>query len=664
MNPENQYRPLTDDEITKLTGNGCTSDDWDQIRVKDGFETSRCRNAVFSGSVLIGKFDRDPVDKSGVMQISGIYNSHIHNCVVGNNCSIHNIGDYIANYILEDDVLIKDCGKIHTEGTSSFGNGTMVNVISEAGGRAVKIWDRLSSHQAYLSALYRHSSNALANIERLTDEYVSEITAERGLIGSGSTIMSCGVMRNVRFGQGSKIEGALRLNDGTINCSLEDPSNVGAGVIMDHFIMCSGSIVTDSAIIEKCFIGQGCVIGKQFTAENSLFFANCSAFSGEACSVFAGPYTVTHHKSTLLIAGIFSFMNAGSGTNQSNHMYKIGPVHQGIIERGSKTGSNSYLMWPSRIGPFTIIIGSHYKNMDTSRFPFSYIIEQKNESILIPAVNLRNAGTIRDTQKWPERDRRKDQFRIDRVNFSLLNPYTVGRMIAGRNFLDNLMRESSKKEDTTINGVKIRYDSLKRSKMLYQMGIDSYLGNALVKRLEASGFSSSDQLKDLLIPEGEKGRGEWTDISGLIVPESEVLKLLGDIESGEIKTLEALQSEFENMDKSYYDWEWSWVTEKIGEEAQKDLNAFNVDDFVSLIKRWNKSVCEIDNMLFEDVRKEFDLLSMTGYGIDGSEDVKIADFKQVRGDIESNTLALNIKDHLQSNNEVTAKIIARLEAIS
>ena len=58
---------------------------------------------------------------------------------------------------------------------------------------------------------------------------------------------------------------------------------------------------------------------------------------------FAGPYKVTHHKSTLLIAGMFSFMNAGSGSNQSNHMYKLGPIHQGTLERGAKTTSDSYI---------------------------------------------------------------------------------------------------------------------------------------------------------------------------------------------------------------------------------------------------------------------------------------------------------------------------------
>ena len=80
---------------------------------------------------------------------------------------------------------------------------------------------------------------------------------------------------------------------------------------------------------------------KQFNHQNSVFFANSEGFHGEAVSIFAGPYTVTHHKSSLLIAGMFSFFNAGSGTNQSNHMYKLGPIHQGVVDRGSKTGSFS-----------------------------------------------------------------------------------------------------------------------------------------------------------------------------------------------------------------------------------------------------------------------------------------------------------------------------------
>ena len=148
----------------------------------------------------------------------------------------------------------------------------------------------------------------------------------------------------------------------------------------ENFIISSNTSVDNACIISNCFIGQGCLLDKHYSAEHSLFFANSQGFNGEACSIFAGPYTVTHHKSTLLIAGMFSFMNAGSGSNQSNHMYKLGPIHQGILERGAKTTSNSYILWPSKVGAFTLVSGRHYKNVDSSSLPFSYLIESKDDS--------------------------------------------------------------------------------------------------------------------------------------------------------------------------------------------------------------------------------------------------------------------------------------------
>lgn len=72
---------------------------------------------------------------------------------------------------------------------------------------------------------------------------------------------------------------------------------------------------------------------------------------------------------------MFSFLNAGSGSNQSNHMYKLGPIHQGVVDRGSKTTSDSYILWPAHIGAFSLVMGRHVSHSDTSRLPFSYLIE-------------------------------------------------------------------------------------------------------------------------------------------------------------------------------------------------------------------------------------------------------------------------------------------------
>ncbi len=568
MNQQETYRPLTKNETQILISNGCSCNDWDLVMVKDGFDPSRCVNVIFSGRIRLGVFNEPFVDESGVSIPGGILNARLHNCTIGSDVIINNIGDYIANYNIEDKVVIKNCGKIHTEGSSSFGNGTSVNVLNETGGRAVKIWDRLSAHQAYIIALYRHRSKAIKMIEKMIDDYTLSNSSHTGTIGHNSRIFNCSNIRNVKTGPYTRIEGAMKLNEGSLNSCAEDPVFIGPGVIMEHFIVCSGSEVTESTLIDKCFIGQGCVLAKHYSAENSLFFANCGGYHGEACSIFAGPYTVTHHKSTLLIAGIFSFMNAGSGSNQSNHMYKLGPIHQGIMERGSKTTSDSYLLWPARIGPFTLVMGRHYKNMDTSSLPFSYLIESNDESILVPGINLKSVGTIRDAQKWPLRDRRKDPLKIDQVNFNLLSPYTIRKMISGRDLLKEL--KASSPDDTTFyyyGSMKINRSALEKGIDFYQTGINKFLGNSLIKRLEKKEFKSDDELRKQLMPLNSQGKGEWVDLAGLITPKSEVDRLLDEVEAGKLSAITDLSDEFMKMHNNYYDWLWSWVCERIEEET-------------------------------------------------------------------------------------------------
>jgi carbonic anhydrase/acetyltransferase-like protein (isoleucine patch superfamily) len=659
-----KYRILTTAEIKKLTSNSCICDDWSKVQVTDGFDPSRCQNVFFSGKIKLGSLNKSHTDESGVNIRCGISNAHIHNCEIGSDVLISNIGDYIANYCIEDDVIIKNCGKIHTEGVSAFGNGTEVAVLNETGGRSVRIWDQLSAQQAYIIALYRHRVKAIKKMEQMINEYSRSKSSDTGTIGSGSRILSCRYIRNVKIGPFSHIEGAISLDEGSINSCKEDPVLIGPGVIMEHFIVCSGSIVTESTLIDKCFIGQGCVLGKHYSAENSLFFANCGGYHGEACSIFAGPYTVTHHKSTLLIAGIFSFMNAGSGSNQSNHMYKLGPIHQGIMERGSKTTSDSYVLWPARIGPYTLVMGRHYKNMDTSSLPFSYLIESNDESILVPGVNLRSVGTIRDAQKWPVRDRRKDPVKHDQVNFNLLSPYTIRKMFEGRDLLLRLKSVSGSASGSySYNNMMIKGSSLERGIELYQTGINKFLGNSLIKRLENIKFKSNSELQKRLTSDQSIGKGEWVDLAGLIAPKQAVSRLLDDIESDKINTIEGVAEAFRQMHASYYKWEWTWALERIEEETGKLVKDFKATDVISMVEKWKKSVTDLDKMLYEDARKEFNLSSMTGFGIDGGEEIKKQDFEQVRGDFNSNSVVAAIQEHIKQKSALGDELIKRMSNI-
>ncbi len=134
------------------------------------------------------------------------------------------------------------------------------------------MWDRLSAHEAYIIALYRHRTRAVEIIGRMVDEYSAAITSGQGTISRHSRIFNCNTIRNVRVGPFSCIEGSMTLNEGSVNSTETDPVYIGSGVIMEHFIVCSGSTVKDSTLVDKCFIGQGCVLAKHYSAENSLVF--------------------------------------------------------------------------------------------------------------------------------------------------------------------------------------------------------------------------------------------------------------------------------------------------------------------------------------------------------------------------------------------------------
>ncbi len=655
------YRGLSIGEIRGLEAAGCRSNSWESIFVKDPFNAERVQNVTFSGIVRLGLFNGVARERCGLPLMHGIRNAHIHNCNIADNVTITDITGYIANYDIEEDVVIRNCGHISTEGLTSFGNGTRVAVLNESGGREVPIWDRLTSHMAYIITLYRHRPAAIAVIEKMIYNYSESIKTDRGVIGSGSYIAGCGTIKNVKIGNGAVIEDVSRLAEGSVNSSFSDPVHIGNDVIMDHFIICSGSTVSDAAVIDKCFISQGCTLSKQYSAENSLFFSNCGGYHGEACSIFAGPYTVTHHKSTLLIAGIFSFMNAGSGSNQSNHMYKLGPIHQGIMERGSKTTSDSYVLWPSRIGPFTLVVGRHYHNVDTTQFPFSYLTEVSYESQLIPGVNLRSVGTIRDAQKWPKRDMRKDPKKLDQINYNILSPFTVGKMINGRKILKKLLIENPDKQIISFDRMTMKRSAAERGISLYQMGIDKFLGNSLIKRLEGIDFKTDADIRERLKPDYEKGTGDWIDMSGLIIPLMAVEELLTAIENGKMKNADAINKSFGDIHKHYYDMEWTWVYSMLPQETGKENDALTAPDIISIVERWKKSVVDLDKMLYEDARKEFTLSSMTGFGIDGDDDVKKRDFEQVRGDFEKNSVVLAILDHIKDKTALGDELIRRLK---
>jgi hypothetical protein len=625
------FRKLTPDEIELLKKNNCSAVDWNNINVAEKFIPLQFTNVHFDGQVFIG-----------------------------NNNRIRNVLN-LSNYIIEDDVLLENISSITVEGETAFGNGNKIIVLNEGGGRDLMIYDKLSSQIAYLLVTCRHNPEFVSKLETIIRNYSNSRQSKIGKIGKGSSIKNCSIIKNVWIENSAILEGVICLKEGTLLSSKDDPIFIGNGVIAKDFIIQSGSAISDGTLLDNCFIGQSVKIGKQYSAENCAFFSNCEAFHGEAVSIFAGPYTVTHHKSSLLIAAMFSFYNAGSGSNQSNHMYKLGPVHQGILERGSKTGSFSYMLWPSRVGPFSVVIGKHYTNFDAGEFPFSYINEESGKSLLTPAMNMFTVGTRRDSQKWPMRDRRKDSVKYDTLHFDLFNPFIIGKILEGSNRMKELLEKAEKdREYVTYKGLHIKRLLLKTCIKYYEMAIKIYIGEELLKRITENSLENEEELRNAFRYDHTIYSEKWIDTAGMFLSRKDFELLVNDVASGKVKSLEELNDEIHKISNSYKESSWAWCADLIEKRFNLKIDVITKVQLSTIIQDWKENRIKLNNMILKDAEKEFDQTSRIGFGIDGDDKIRDEDFDNVRGRFEENKFVLELKKESEGITSLAERLIKKL----
>ena len=669
LEPRAKWRALNDAEIERLEAAGCSADDWSGVQVSEGFQPASYAHVEFSGDIRLGECRETILLSGGIERPAGIHNAALHDCTLGDNVFIRNVGRQLAHCDIGDNVVIDNVDEIAAEGESCFGNGVRVNVLSEAGGRAMPIYDRLSAHVAYLLALHRHRPQLTKQLERLIGEHAQSVRGRRCQIGAGAMIVNCGTLTNVRIGQAARINGAARLYDGTVHSKAEAPTKIGCGVIAEHFIVACGAVVDSGAIVSNSFVGQGAKIAKQFSADHSLFFACSEALHGEAVSAFAGPYTVSHHKSSLLIAGLFSFFNAGSGANQSNHLYKLGPLHQGVLERGCKMGSDAYLLWSSRVGAFTIIRGRHSGRFDTSPFPFSYLVEENGGDVLVPAANLNTVGTRRDVAKWKERDRRTDSDRLDCVHYEALNPHTVGNMLRGQQLLanelsDDARRHANGRTHVALCGVSIPRARLHKALSAYEMAVQRYLGGKLAERLEAKLATATAPLcveSILGSSDGDDAAiGPWVDLCGLIAPAAAVESLLIDLETGELASLAMIELRLGELERNYAEREWQWARSVWLSLLGKRAAEVTTGDLAAAIAAWRDAAIQGNNQVLRDAETEFKPAARLGFGVDGDATTADADFSAVRGDFNQNPVVREVREESAAISRRAEVLLARL----
>lgn len=544
METNNKRRPIEWYERRMLENNGCRAADWSGIQVCDGTDLDWIRNVEFAGEVSIGLTGGD--------HGSILENARLENVTLGDYVTVRNVRRRVMNCTIGDYARIEDVSAIEFEPEAMCGIGTEVAVLDETGSRSVYLYPGLSAQTAMLMARFPRWKKRV--LQPILESELERIVPEH-IIGAHAVVEGCGTLLNVVVGREVRICGATSLRDGmVINNAAPGRclAYVGHGVDAADFIIEDG-VADSGALIRNCHIGQGAILEKGFTAHDSIFFANCSLENGEACALFAGPYTVSMHKSSLLIGCQTSFMNAGSGTNQSNHMYKLGPVHWGVLERGVKTSSDSYLMLNAKIGAFSLLMGQHKTHPDSSQFPFSYLFgDEKGATVVVPGVMLRSCGLLRDEKKWPNRDRRlKRKLPLrDRIIFDVLNPLTVEKMLSASDVISELLALPPDDDRyLRYRGMKFTRASLERARRLYELAIYKYLHT----KLDGSPLPA---------PTGNAAR-EWVDVSGLPMTREALTETMAQ------ESIKDMERVLDDALLQYPELEKEWIADRFDDRWRK-----------------------------------------------------------------------------------------------
>ena len=589
------YRQLTQEEIDVLERNSCWAEDWDRVMVADTFKPYGFHRVVFYGDIRLGSFDKQVEVTKGFTKHAGINDATLRNVTVGNDCLIEKIGNFINNYTIGDDCYISNICTLETTEGATYGEGHVVSVLNEMGDGNVILFHDLNSQLAALMVKHFRDKSLRDNITRLVNEEIRFTLPERGTIGNGVKIINTKEITNTVVKDDCEINGAARLSDCTILSSKDASVYIGTGVICENSIISNGCSITNSVKMQECFVGEACQITNGFTAEASVFFANSYMANGEACAAFCGPFSASHHKSSLLIGGEFSFYNAGSNTNFSNHAYKMGPMHYGTLERGSKTASGAYVLMPAKIGAFSVCFGKLMNHPDMRCLPFAYLLAYGETMYIVPGRNITTVGLYRDIKKWPKRDRRAPSSRKSIINFDWLSPFTVGEIVQGKKILENLRLAGGKNVSSyNFQEYIINASSLKKGIKYYDIALRIYMG-AVLKRAIKGGFLGK--------PTSTIGEGDWLDLSGLLLPATEEQRLIDDIKSGNIESVKDILNRFKDIDSHYREYQWTWTyrmildyygLEELTEQAMQRIR----EDYVRARRAW---IAEIR----KDAEKEF-----------------------------------------------------------
>ncbi len=293
------------------------------------------------------------------------------------------------------------------------------------------------------------------------------------------------------------------------------------------------------------------------------------------------------------------------------------------------------------------MLGSHYENVDSSDFPFSYLIEHhEHKTRLIPGMNLFGIGLCRDEIKWQNRDRRKGN-KKDFITFDVFTPYTVSKMIKAEDLLFTFIKENIAIGDISsyfvYNKMYIKKSSLQKYIGLYTLAIDLYLHNKLLQRISCKSF---EEMRAKLRENNSEFFNNWVDIASLIMPKDRVDNIIWALENNEIKTTGELSAAWAKVHSLYADDEWAWISHIFNKRYMINFSSITAVQMKSILENHKLYLKESQAIFENDARKEFSISKQISSGVDDVL-VRKDDFEAARGTVDSNTFVIKYREMMK-----------------
>ncbi|MGE4454389.1 MAG: DUF4954 family protein [Sphaerochaeta sp.] len=417
-----RYRHLRESEIALLEENLNTSPCWDDVLVCDPFDPSLIKNSEFYGLVRIGIMDRQVVSFHDFSVPVGITNSRIVSCDIGDSCAILDCS-YLSHYIIDHHVIIYRIGEMQATNHAKFGSGilkegeeedvlTTIDIMNEAGGRAIRPFDGILPSDAFLWGTYRDDKALMQVFESLTDKTCDRRRGYYGFVGQQSVIKSCDTIKDVWVGEGAYIKGANKLKNLRLRSTLEESIQIGEGVELVNGIIGAGSRVFYGCKAIRFIMGDNCNLKYGARLIHSFLGDNSTVSCCELLSnlIFGGHEQ--HHNNSFLIASLIQGQsNMAAGANIGSNHNSRGNDGEMVAGRGFWPALSSTLKYDCKFASYVLIAKGNYPHELNIPLPFSLLGADPKEGrrVVMPAYwwmyNL--YALERNSYKYRNRDRRK-----------------------------------------------------------------------------------------------------------------------------------------------------------------------------------------------------------------------------------------------------------------